>query len=675
MTSLRRFLSLVVSRLQLWHRGGLALMRYHGIWAPGVRLLQNLGFRNKGAVLVICLMLPVTYLVAEFGRSHGAALMASSRALARMQVYQALAEAIDRFDSLGRARAAAGEPGAPPRDLAALQVAETAAFNRLRVLADSSDGWSDHERGAVKTLQAARQALVGGTATGRNRAESEYAAQLDLLGSVLLDQGGLNPPGQPALQALVRGGLEDLPLLEQRLRQAIDIGAQLYPSTDRQEHSARLRALAVELRVVQAQTRKHLEQAVNARLLALDVARSAMTGLDGLIKWLDQMSALAGMASPAEDLGPILAADLNQYHQRTHAVLEALDHLHGEVVRSVLSQLERQHQQTRASLIWTGGLVALGLLASVYVLVCMNKVVGGGLQELARRVDALARGDLTEKPLGRGRDEVGRALTALGVSVRNMASLFEAVTQGVAAVSHASREVAVGNAGLSGRTGEIRESISDVGQRARGFMEAMNECGTEVERAADHMRNVRADAQRSRKAMAALQQNMRGLQSKSREITRVVGLVESVAHQTRLLSLNASVEAARAGEAGKGFAVVAQEVRDLARRSEEAARRIQTIVGASIRDIEEGGLMSERVGQAVRHTDERITEVNTIMGDIVRLTRAGRTQSQEVVRITLAVEESASGNARVVDQLAHASSGLRAQGDNLKRSLQHFIFG
>jgi methyl-accepting chemotaxis protein len=205
-------------------------------------------------------------------------------------------------------------------------------------------------------------------------------------------------------------------------------------------------------------------------------------------------------------------------------------------------------------------------------------------------------------------------------------------------------------------------------------MEAMNRCGDEVERIAEHMRDVRADAQRSRKAMGELQSRMLSLQTKSREIGRVVMLVESVAHQTRLLSLNASVEAARAGAAGKGFAVVAQEVRDLARRSEAAARKIAEIVEASVADIQEGGLLTQRVGESVRLTDERVTEVSAIMGDIVQLTHTGRDQSHEVVGITRSVEESAGGNARMVDQLAHASADLRVHGYNLKRSMQHFVF-
>ncbi|MFW2579947.1 methyl-accepting chemotaxis protein, partial [Aliarcobacter butzleri] len=61
-------------------------------------------------------------------------------------------------------------------------------------------------------------------------------------------------------------------------------------------------------------------------------------------------------------------------------------------------------------------------------------------------------------------------------------------------------------------------------------------------------------------------------------INEAIGVIDNIAFQTNILSLNAAVEAATAGEAGKGFAVVAGEVRNLASRSAEAAREIKTIV-------------------------------------------------------------------------------------------------
>ena len=195
-------------------------------------------------------------------------------------------------------------------------------------------------------------------------------------------------------------------------------------------------------------------------------------------------------------------------------------------------------------------MLAVGLLLGLYLVVCSYKVIAGGLRFLCAQVDELGRGNLAIRPAGHGKDEVGQALTVLGQATARMSSLFEAVTHGVAAVSHNARMVASGNAGLSDRTGDIRRAIGGVADSTRTFSEAMTRCAEAVERANEQARTLRIESQRSRKAVAALEQRMRGLQGKSHEIAQVVELIGSVAYQTRLLAINASVEAARAGAAG-----------------------------------------------------------------------------------------------------------------------------
>ncbi|WP_228716243.1 methyl-accepting chemotaxis protein, partial [Aliarcobacter butzleri] len=74
-----------------------------------------------------------------------------------------------------------------------------------------------------------------------------------------------------------------------------------------------------------------------------------------------------------------------------------------------------------------------------------------------------------------------------------------------------------------------------------------------------------------------------------------IGVIDNIAFQTNILSLNAAVEAATAGEAGKGFAVVAQEVRNLASRSAEAAREIKNIVENANHKANEGKLISNEM--------------------------------------------------------------------------------
>lgn len=145
-----------------------------------------------------------------------------------------------------------------------------------------------------------------------------------------------------------------------------------------------------------------------------------------------------------------------------------------------------------------------------------------------------------------------------------------------------------------------------------------------------------------------LQESFNAIGDRSKEIGKIVKVIEGIADQTSLLALNAAIEAARAGEAGKGFAVVADEVRRLAERSMQATQEIGEVVGT----------VQNETGKAIELM-ENVLE--GIMGSI------GKT-SALVREVAISADEQAAGAKRVLDTVAEMSTLTRQIAGSIKEN-------
>ncbi len=116
--------------------------------------------------------------------------------------------------------------------------------------------------------------------------------------------------------------------------------------------------------------------------------------------------------------------------------------------------------------------------------------------------------------------------------------------------------------------------------------------------------------------MEELVNAMREISSATQEIEQIITTIESIAFQTNILSLNAAVEAARAGTSGQSFAVVAEEVRNLANRSDQAAKATMECIEHSVQAAERGRLIVEKVSDSLQKTFDLIHSSNEAIGEI-----------------------------------------------------------
>jgi hypothetical protein len=154
---------------------------------------------------------------------------------------------------------------------------------------------------------------------------------------------------------------------------------------------------------------------------------------------------------------------------------------------------------------------------------------------------------------------------------------------------------------------------------------------------------------------------MEEIQSASRKIAEIIGVIDGIAFQTNILALNAAVEAARAGEQGRGFAVVAGEVRSLASRSAEAARQIKGLIGDSVDRVESGGALVQQAGTSMQEIVTQVQRVSDLIGEI---TSAAQEQTQGISEIGTAVSQldrATQQNAALVEESAAAADSLKAR--------------
>ena len=171
-----------------------------------------------------------------------------------------------------------------------------------------------------------------------------------------------------------------------------------------------------------------------------------------------------------------------------------------------------------------------------------------------------------------------------------------------------------------------------------------------------------------RKAVAAMGE----IETSSRQIAQIIGVIDEIAFQTNLLALNAGVEAARAGDAGRGFAVVASEVRSLAQRSAEAAREIKTLIGTSVDKVETGARLVQDAGSTMNEIVASVQRVTDIIAEISASTIEQSSGIGTVNDAVTQLDQMTQQNAALVEESAAAAESLKDQAIKLSDVVSNF---
>jgi methyl-accepting chemotaxis protein len=331
--------------------------------------------------------------------------------------------------------------------------------------------------------------------------------------------------------------------------------------------------------------------------------------------------------------------------------------------------------EATATLVMTllGASVVLALLIITPVVLLNMQSICGPIRAAEKLADAIAQGDLSDQPVDRtGRDEAAHLLQALSTMQGSLRQIVTQVRTSTDSISTASAEIATGNQDLSQRTEQtaanLQQAASSMGQLTDTVKQSANSA-----RQADQLALSAAEvAARGGAVVSQVVATMHEINTSSKKIADIIGVIDGIAFQTNILALNAAVEAARAGEQGRGFAVVAGEVRNLAQRSAQAAKEIKGLIGASVEKVASGSKLVADAGETMQEIVNSVQRVTDIIGAI---TAAASEQSDGLGQVNTSVgqlDRMTQQNAALVEESAAAAESLKDQTVRLSQAVSVF---
>ena len=295
------------------------------------------------------------------------------------------------------------------------------------------------------------------------------------------------------------------------------------------------------------------------------------------------------------------------------------------------------------------------------------------MNEIGSILNSIADGNLTAESVKEHYPGDFKALQAsLATITDKLNQTMSGIAQATSRVSEGSAEVA--SSGMALSQGSIQQASAVV--ELSGTLSDMDEDAKKTallsEKTKTTVNNAGAQLQESRQHINELNEAMELITSTSGEIKKIIDTIDDIAAQTNILALNASVEAARAGEAGKGFAIVANEVRELAHKSDEAAKATMNLIQRSISAVSSGS-------EAVKEVTVSVTAVATLAGHVTeqmdRMAEAVERQTTSINQVNLAVSqisEVVQSNSAAAEESASTSEELSNQAAVLNQLVEGF---
>jgi methyl-accepting chemotaxis protein len=668
---------------------------------PAVSLMNRLSFGMKFSLISVLFLVPMLvtnfYLVRDSYREfQGTRVELQSLDLLGSSL--TLRRDLETLNNLVQIDVTLGQSGKAGNVEAQIQTLEQAVLARLEGLTAMTED-SEH----IKQFEAKRDEMVA--AFKAQQAESSLQSKSALIGKLLASaqifsqiitsQAGLSRDNQSDIRQLSELVTLITPSVTQTLGEGRAMGSySLGQGFLNSSSSTRFDELLVQIEKLQAEYALKLQDALG----------SSNAARESLSAQADSSKASLKQASELFEEQVVMADTLDApwqaFYDQVTGLMEHTYQLNQATLKFLDNQLQQRLAQNRTHMILQASALSVVFVLIFYLYGGFYASTRTTLKSLGAMMDKVAAGDMTVNFKASSRDELGELGEVFNSTVKKIHDLIERVGHTVGEVERQAGQVesvsAQSNQAVAGQRSQIEQVATAMNQMSATSMEVARSAAAAVSSAHsvnDETLSGRGLVESQQGSIAALASEIdqsvlviNQLASDSQSISRVLEVIKSIAEQTNLLALNAAIEAARAGEQGRGFAVVADEVRTLAKRTQQSTEEIEQMiaklhggVGAAVKAMGVSHQMangtvgqSEKVQQALENilgaVGMIVDQNQQIAAAVEQQTAVAHDIDQNIVEINRAGERTAQG----AHQTEDASRALSAQVVELKQLISAF---
>jgi methyl-accepting chemotaxis protein len=591
-----------------------------------------------------------------------------------------------------------GQSGKAGNVEAQIQTLEQAVLARLEGLTAMTE---DPEQ--IKQFEAKRDEMIA--AFKAQQAESSLQSKSALIGKLLASaqifsqiitgQAGLSRDNQSDIRQLSELVTLITPSVTQTLGEGRAMGSySLGQGFLNSSSSTRFDELLVQIEKLQAEYALKLQDALGSSNAARESLSAQAENSKASLKQASELF------EEQVVMADTLDAPWQAFYDQVTGLMEHTYQLNQATLKFLDSQLQQRLEQNRTHMILQASALSVVFVLIFYLYGGFYASTRTTLKSLGAMMDKVAAGDMTVNFKASSRDELGELGEVFNGTVKKIHDLIERVGHTVGEVERQAGQVesvsAQSNQAVAGQRSQIEQVATAMNQMSATSMEVARSAAAAVSSAHsvnDETLSGRGLVESQQGSIAALASEIdqsvlviNQLASDSQSISRVLEVIKSIAEQTNLLALNAAIEAARAGEQGRGFAVVADEVRTLAKRTQQSTEEIEQMiaklhggVGAAVKAMGVSHQMangtvgqSEKVQQALENilgaVGMIVDQNQQIAAAVEQQTAVAHDIDQNIVEINRAGERTAQG----AHQTEDASRALSAQVVELKQLISAF---